>query len=329
MKLFPQLALVSAIAISGNAMAMQALDDDSLSAATGQDGITIAIKPPVSMFDAAATGGPFAASGGMAGIIAIDSIYVHDRDGLAGTAGTATAGAIVLDGFKIAGSSAIIVDIDSDAGDSAKGGALLNIKVGLPQTLVLRTGDISVAGSNRTTAAGVTDITTRGIDTGNKNKILDSIDISLGGASLNIQLGGEKQGAMIKASGTIANGLTITGINLKDTTGIVAAAAVPGTSAQVLGTKGGSIYLGSVNIRDTTFTPGSPLLTLAADIDASPNGLIVTMGGAKTDILLADVRLGNVAATPALGNLDTTKSIGDVEIVGMNMVGTQIAISGH
>lgn len=30
MKLFPQLALVSAITISGNAMAMQALDDDSL-----------------------------------------------------------------------------------------------------------------------------------------------------------------------------------------------------------------------------------------------------------------------------------------------------------
>ena len=41
MKLFTKLALVSSIAVSANAMAMQAMDDASLSSTTGQDGINI------------------------------------------------------------------------------------------------------------------------------------------------------------------------------------------------------------------------------------------------------------------------------------------------
>jgi hypothetical protein len=41
MKMFTKLALVSSMAISANAMAMQSMDDAALSAATGQDGINI------------------------------------------------------------------------------------------------------------------------------------------------------------------------------------------------------------------------------------------------------------------------------------------------
>ena len=41
MKMFTKLALVSSMAISANAMAMQAMDDAALSSATGQDGISI------------------------------------------------------------------------------------------------------------------------------------------------------------------------------------------------------------------------------------------------------------------------------------------------
>ena len=43
MKVFTKLALVSAVAISSNAMAMQAMDDAALSSTTGQDGISIGI----------------------------------------------------------------------------------------------------------------------------------------------------------------------------------------------------------------------------------------------------------------------------------------------
>jgi hypothetical protein len=78
MKIITKLALVSSMAISANAMAMQAMDDASLSAATGQDGLNIGI-----------------------GIskIEIGKVFVHDNDGLATTSGgTSTAGAIVIQG---------------------------------------------------------------------------------------------------------------------------------------------------------------------------------------------------------------------------------------
>jgi len=293
MKLFPQIALVSAIAISGNAMAMQALDDASLSAATGQDGITIAIKPPVSNFDALQGTNYFAGTGGLAGVISIDHIYVHDKDGDAVNA-AGEAGAIVLDGFAIAGSAPIVVKIDADAN---AGNPLLNVNVALPSTLVIRTGDISVAASNRSVANnGIDD---RGIN-GPQNLILDSLDIELGGATLNIQLGAEAQGAMIKTTGTIGGGLTISDLNLNDGGGSVT---------------GGSIYIGTINVRDS----GLGDLTLNADIDVDATGLVVTVGGSPTDILLANVRLGD----------NTAASIGDIEIVGMNMAGTEITISGH
>jgi hypothetical protein len=82
MKIITKLALVSSMAISANAMAMQAMDDASLSAATGQDGLNIGI-----------------------GIskIEIGKVFVHDNDGLAtANGGTATAGAIVIQGNGIA-----------------------------------------------------------------------------------------------------------------------------------------------------------------------------------------------------------------------------------
>ena len=61
MKLFTKLALVSAIAVSGSAMAMESLDDSAMSATTGQDGISLGI-----------------------GIsrIEIAKMYIHDNDGL-------------------------------------------------------------------------------------------------------------------------------------------------------------------------------------------------------------------------------------------------------
>ncbi|MEZ2174480.1 pilus assembly protein FilA, partial [Acinetobacter baumannii] len=89
MKKFTKLVLATSVAFSANAMAMQAMDDASLSETTGQDGLTIGI-----------------------GIskIAIEKLFIHDNDGLKDgynlvdtTAGTSTpqtagAGAIVIRG---------------------------------------------------------------------------------------------------------------------------------------------------------------------------------------------------------------------------------------
>ncbi|MEC7119488.1 MAG: DUF6160 family protein [Pseudomonadota bacterium] len=281
MKLFPQLALVSAIAISGNAMAMQALDDEALSAATGQDGITIQITPP-------GTG------------ITIDSIVVHDSDGDAVNAG-GDAGAIVL-GDNLNGNAGNQFSIDT-AGDAIEvvidadgnGGApVLNVAINLPAALTITTGDISVAAST-----GVGNAVTAGV------VVIDSFDIALGGASLNVQLGNEAQGAMIVASGSIAGGLTITDFSLNDT-----------DDQGGTGISGGGIHLGSINVRDA----GGANLTLGATIDASAAGLVITANsGVDSDITLTNVRLG----------LDTNAAIGDVELLGMSTNGTQITISGH
>ena len=342
MKLFTQLALVSAIAVSGNAMAMQALDDTQLSATTGQDGITLTIKPPVKAF----TG----LTAGRGGVIAIDHIYVHDNDGAVGAVTTAAAGAITLDGFAIAGNQPIVVKIDADGNGAGagNGNAFLNVNVALPSELVIRTGDIGVAASNRTSASAAS---VRGVLTKNSH-ILDTIDVKLGGAVMNIQLGNEVQAGstgtgnattMIKLSGSVTNGISIIGLSLDDNSGVAAAAAIAGVDnsspadgdfddagdvapqAAKLGTTGGSITIGEILIRDSA---GGANLTLATDIDVSANGLILTVGGTKTDIMLSNVVLGGAAAVAGV-NIDTTASIGDVEIVGLDMVGAQIAISGH
>lgn len=312
MKLFTQLALVSAIAVSGNAMAMQALDDAQLASTTGQDGITLTIKPPVK---------PFAAlTAGAGGVIEIDHIYVHDKGGLAAAdGGTDTSGAITLDGFAIAGNAPIVVKIDADGNG---GDAFLNVNVALPSELIIRTGDIGVAQSNRVAGDAAT---VKGIVAGSQNQVLDSIDLKLGGATLNIQLGSEVQAGnvnattMIKAGGTITNGLSITGLTLRDSAGVA-----PG--AGQLGTTGGAIYIGEILVTDTT----SANLTIATDIDVSASGLVLTVGGTASDVMLADVRLGTI--NKIAGVLDTATSaasLGDVEIVGLDMVGAQIAVSGH
>jgi len=299
MKLFPQLALVSAIAVSGSAFAMEALNDATLSNTTGQDGITIAIKPPVKNFDAKinpTTGlgtSYFTATGGQAGVIDIDSVRIHDKDGEAslGFGTTGDAGAIVLDGFSLAGSAPIVVKIDADGN---AGAPVLNVNVALPQTLVIRTGDISVAESNGIGAA-----------LGNQVKVLDSMDIKMGAATLNIQLGNEAQGAMIKVAGSVDGGLVINNFKLNDAN------------------SGGSIGIDSLTLIDTAGTA----LTLASDIDVVAGGLQITSTAAtKLDVRMQDVRLGDFGTTAAPL---TPNSIGDVELIGIDTAGTVLTISGH
>lgn len=101
MKMFTKLALVSSMAISANAMAMQSMDDAALSAATGQDGINIGI-----------------------GIsrIEIEKVLIHDNDGLtadggrAAFAGTVFADQAALNAYNSdpanAGNQLTLTDID-------------------------------------------------------------------------------------------------------------------------------------------------------------------------------------------------------------------------
>lgn len=320
MKLFTKLALVSAVAVSGSAMAMESMDDSALSSATGQDGISIGL-----------------------GIskIAIESLYIHDNDGLAaagavgdaGFGGTSKAGAITItgtgsatingganfaDGIVIAANTdnagAYLLPshnfadltIDSDAGTGANG-AFLNIGAKV-SGLKIFVGKIGVAKSNAVQASGAV----RGIDATSNNTIINGLSLSTGVTTANIQLGATPQGAMIVVNGTMNGGLQINNLGLVDNAG------------------GGQITIGKISLADH----GGTDLTTNAKVSVTPNGLAITAMQTASDLYIKNISLsgsGTQAAWVA------GPSIGDVEVSNMRVFngttgttpGAIITVSGH
>lgn len=281
MKLFTKVALVSSIAVSANAMAMQAMDDASLSSTTGQDGINIGIKLD-------------------GGAITVDQLFIHDNDGLADTAlgGTGKAGAIVLGNEATKGISITQTDttknlvdlvIDSDAGTADKGGAFLNVAANVTG-MKIAVGPIGVA------ASGTTSGVVRGT-TGTVNEILTGLNVELGSVAANVQLGATPQGAMISLNSEITGGLKLTNLGIKDNAG------------------GGSIVLDSIQVVET----GKSSLAANAKIGVTTDGLYIKPASQNISAYIGGVHLGSSAA----------KSIGDVEIKGLNMGASTISITGH
>lgn len=330
---FKKLALVTAMfAATSGAYAMEAMDDESLAAATGQDGITVTITVP-------ATG------------ITMNQI-IHDTDGwdplnavvqdnAVGAAYQTNAGAIVIGNaaaggtktpMKIvrdtdlatavveAGALNVTLDIDADGGNGIadansgyNGGAFLNIKLGLQAGTTISTGDISVA---KTTGLGSV------TNAAQSNVIMKSSDIVLGATNVNIQLGNESQTyvwdtnnngvttdavdvktAMIKLNTTMGGGMTINNFSLTDTS-----------------VGGGDIAIGRMILRDAG----------GADLTVGSVGVNVVAGGLQIDIAeiggasglyqsMERVRLG----------ASTTAALGDIEVIGLNLNGTSITVAGH
>lgn len=336
MKKFTKLALVSSIALTTNAMAMQAMDDTALSATTGQDGLSIGI-----------------------GIskVEIEKLFIHDNDGLAakgaagdaGFGGTGKAGAIVIKGngqgvtaahgvvigANYSNGGAYLLDsrnladlvIDTDAGTGANG-AFINVAAQV-SGLDINIGEIGVTASNAMPAAGAANIRRGGDDT-NYNAILSGLSLKTGKMDANIQLGAAPQGAMIKLNTTMVGGLEIANLGILDNS------TKQGTGD---GTKGnraaGQIFIESIKFADANSTD----LTLKQDIsvigkEGANNGYIqiISHGGAK-DNYVQGIRLGS----------KTAASIGDMEIQGLQTYygapqalggagyqqGAKITISGH
>ncbi|MDH1727191.1 MAG: pilus assembly protein FilA [Acinetobacter sp.] len=318
MKIITKLALVSSMAISANAMAMQAMDDASLSAATGQDGLNIGI-----------------------GIskIEIGKVFVHDNDGLATTSlgGTSTAGAIVIQGNGIAGDtlenhgiviganydnagayllpSRNLADLQIDT-DANGGNAFINIAAQV-SGLDIKIGQIGVVASADVPTTGATSIRRGG--TGTVNPILSGLSLKTGPMSANIQLGAAPQGAMIQLNATMVGGLEIKNLGILDNSTKTATRAA------------GEIFVESIKVADAN----SLDLTLNQKIsvigeEGANKGYIrmISTSGAH-DTYVKGVHLGSRNAA----------SIGDVEVQGMQtyfspaagvyMPGAVITISGH
>lgn len=267
MKTLTKLALISAMAMSSSAFALESLDDSALSQTTGQDGITIKL-------DAQADGTIFGA----------DNIVVHDNDGVGAAAygiATPAAGAIVLGkngatgtGFSIKGvaGDAVVIKVDADANGTSP---VLNVNIGLPNALEINTGDIYVAKSNGINATGA--------QFANAAKILNNITVSLGGAQMNVQLGNAPQGAMIALGGSVAGGINIANLELQDNS----------TGA------GGVIHLGNINIKDK----GAANLSLGTNIKATADGLSIIRTAGDVDVRLTAVQLGTADMAHQIGDV--------------------------
>ena len=354
MKMFTKLALVSSMAISANAMAMQSMDDAALSAATGQDGINIGL-----------------------GIsrVTIQKVLVHDNDGLdytnsswsgaaptaagqagfGGVTGTGTpavtgtrAGAIVIKGNGITGdvnqTNGIVITanpaallpshnladivIDTDAGAGGGNTAFLNVAAEV-SGLNIAIGEIGVSASN---AVGTT--VRRGAkDTGtgsNYNAILSGLTLTTGQMTANVQLGAAPQGAMIKLDSTMTGGLTISNLGILDSS-TIGTTHYDAAGNLITTTTAGEIRIGSIKLANAN---GSNL-TVQADISVVGEAALGDNTGylqintmkTATDAYVAGVRLGSA----------TAGSIGDIEVQGLNVYngaagttpGAIIKISGH
>ena len=354
MKMFTKLALVSSMAISANAMAMQSMDDAALSAATGQDGINIGL-----------------------GIsrVTIEKVLVHDNDGLnyansswvgaaptagqagfGGVTGTGTpavtgtrAGAIVIKGNGISGNvnetNGIVIStnaaallpshnladivIDTEAGAGGGNTAFLNVAAKV-SGLNIAIGEIGVAASNAKPTTGATSIRRGATDTawtssnttGNYNKILSGLTLTTGQMNANVQLGAAPQGAMIKLNTTMTGGLTITNLGIYD------ASSKGATVGYTAGTDG---ILGTVDdVAVTSTTDGEIRIDSIKLADASGANLTVnadvsvvgeSAAGANNGYL--KISAMNTASDMYVKGVHlgsaTAGSIGDIEVQGLNV----------
>jgi hypothetical protein len=302
MKLFTKLALVSAVAMSSNAMAMQAMDDAALSATTGQDGISIGID---------------------ASKVEIAKLHVFDGDGLAvnpTTGGTGKAGAITLNNVVVTKTGTgnladLVIDTDGGATAGATGTPFLNVAAAI-SALKIELGKIEV--NNVTGSAGAYKP-----DAGSA-EILSGLTVNVGATTANIQLGNTPQGAMIKLNGSMIGGLSISNLALKD--------------ASAAG--GGYIVLGGIKVTDSGSE--NLALDADVAVTTKGLAVTAMKSTTGTDIYLTKVVLGGgtgfVPGTPGTAGTGTgSASIGDVAITGMKFYnggsatpnGVKLTISGH
>lgn len=289
MKRVSRLILVTCAALAAPALALEALDDEDLSGSLGQAGVTVTITPP-------ALGYTFSTvihdSNGFTGFTSPGAIVLGDPLGTAGHTASS---------FSTGGAS-INIDIDAaadvDAVSPGSQGAALGIKITIPANTVLNTGTLSIARSNGGGAAV----------TNPSAVILNNMNITLPGVStLFMTLGNEATGGQMMRFGTnLTSGLTINNFAIRDANAV---------DANGVGIRAASIAMTNA---------GAANLNVDAKIDVVPSGLQATLtqiGSATTgmDVRITDLRLGDTSAT----------SLGNLNILGLNMNNSVLKLSGH
>jgi len=233
MKGLKKLVLASAIiAASSSAFAMQAMDDESMSAATGQDGLTIAINS-----------------------VALDNLDIKyvDRDGIVGDATFANPGAIhivgaggVGDGLSVSsGLTTINIDVGGNAGTGAGTQAQLFVDVAMGATTVnLQNVKIAVADAAATGSTTGTDVTILQFGAG------AALNIAAGG-SAQVRLGSRAATDHLITVASTLPGLTLSQLSIVDAVG------------------GGSIGLGQLSLGTVSANVGIDVVAGGLQIDTT------------------------------------------------------------
>ena len=204
-------------------------------------------------------------------------------------------------------------------------GAMLNVKITTP-SLRIQTGAIYVANSNAAAsdegvdangnAIAATTYDTDGTTVSGKIKILDGMGLTMGSATINVQLGSEEQGSMIKLNTAITGGLTIDKIGLIDAGG----AAAPALGQPV--TTGGKIYIGQMKINDN----GGSDLTVKVNVDVgSRNTSTFTTG--NRDAIVADATGGLIATNAGLNGFTAQAQATRRDTIAGGLFGTTYALA--
>ncbi len=356
MKKFTKLILATSVAFSANAMAMQAMDDASLSETTGQDGISIGIGiskieiEKLFIHDNSGLAKDTTATAGVIEIYNADGEIIRpgvEAKGIVG--GTGQAGAIYIKAngsgatetngiviganydvgpageeghYLLASRNLADLTIDSDAGD---GNPFINIAAQV-SGLDIHIGEIGVVASGEQGVGAKSNTIRRG-GAGNENAILSGLSLKTGPMSANIQLGAAPQGAMIKLNSTMVGGLTINNLGILDNS----------TKRNLGGTtdvrKAGEIFIESIKVVDansTDLTLNQTISVFGSELTGDDKGYvrIVSTSGAH-DNYVQGIHLGSRDAA----------SIGDMEVQGMQTYfspapgqyakGAVITIRGH
>jgi hypothetical protein len=241
----------------------------------------------------------------VAGITA--NIVWHDNNGY-GIGAQTNPGALIIgdplggaaagthDKFKLTAGGGIVLDVDvSGDVDTVLAGSQpgLRIAVSLPTGATLVTGDVSVATSSGPAAYTLTNQTA---------DILNSMSIAIGsGTVATVNLGNEPNlGAMIQLNATLTGGISISNFALSDAN------------------SGGSFNAVTIKIEDNGV--GTNLST-GINVDALATGVrfsVASLGSATgMDVTMVDVGLGSAV------------SMGDIQVMGLNLTGTNILVVGH
>lgn len=296
MKGLKKLALASAVlAVSTGAFAMEALEDEALSATTGQAGLTITMAPNVT----------------------VDHLRYRDTDGLSAAQVTSWGGATGLgNGYTNAGvldisalhldvgatgSIKTILDVASNGTTGADTTSLfvetqitgLNVSIG---SITLDNGSLLAAGANSKSfgAIGLADID---LGTGTKMRITPGGAIGTQGVTIAMQ------GAQ----------------NISLDFGYGDDAALTGVGCTATAT-GGCLSLGVAGDATDQGIRIVNMQTGAITIDANNTGLVIGTGAVNID----SVQLGATSGIQINGT-----SIGEVALVGVHMAGGTITVAGH